>query len=244
MSPEILVIGSTGTVVSHVIPELLARGAEVRALVRNEARAATLPAAIQPFVGDLSDPGMVRKALDGVQTALYVSPHESAEVEMAKTFVAACEASGTRLVFAGFHVTDPKIRASFGQHLPGYGGKLRVGEIIAESAARPVVLDLSNFAQNDEVFREDILNGEFPEPLTSAGVNRLDLRDMAEVATKALDRAFPVDGAGARIAQRPGVRRHLVGRTGSPGALPGRRRGGLAESLPPTTGRPEAQRFG
>jgi uncharacterized protein YbjT (DUF2867 family) len=43
----------------------------------------------------------------------------------------------------------------------------------------------------DEVFREDILNGIYPTPLHADGVNRVDLRDAAEVlATALIDEGF------------------------------------------------------
>jgi len=82
------------------------------------------------------------------------------------------------------------LRLLFATLLPHYQGKLRLARMIADSNTRPVVLMPSNFMQNDDVFRDDILAGHFPEPL--AAVNRVDLRDVAQVAVRALcDDAFP-----------------------------------------------------
>ncbi|WP_222436443.1 SDR family oxidoreductase [Streptomyces sp. T12] len=192
-----LVIGSTGTVGGTVVPEVLARGGKVRALVRRKVRDQQLPDGVELHVGDLTDERSVREALEGVQAAFYVSPHVEQEVEIAETFVAACEAAGVRLVFGGFHIVDPAARAAFTQMVPSYEGKLKVGEIISESDTNPVVLDLTNFAQNDEPFREDILAGVYPMPLHHDGANRIDLRDSGEIAAKILlDSKFPAGWIG------------------------------------------------
>ena len=63
---KILVVGGTGTVGSHVVRELLARGAQVRALVRSKEAAKKLPEAVEPATGELLDPESVRKAMAGV----------------------------------------------------------------------------------------------------------------------------------------------------------------------------------
>jgi uncharacterized protein YbjT (DUF2867 family) len=48
---------------SHVIRELLSRGADVRALVRSKEAAGKLPEPVEPATGDLLDPESVRKAM-------------------------------------------------------------------------------------------------------------------------------------------------------------------------------------
>lgn len=188
---KILVVGATGAMGSLVARELVARGATVRVLVRDELRAAWLPRVVQRSVGDLADATTVTRALDGVQAAFYTSPHEPNEVELAENFVRACEASGTRLVMAGTHLPDPKARALLAGAVPSYHDKLRIGELIAASATEPALFGLTNFFQNDEIYRQDILDGVFPTPLNAQGVNRIDLRDMAEIVGRALlDRSF------------------------------------------------------
>jgi uncharacterized protein YbjT (DUF2867 family) len=195
-SQPILVVGATGSVGREVLAALLARDATVRVLVRDAARVADLPPSVQRHVGDLRDPAQVATALAGVQAAFYVSPHEPDEIALATAFVRACEAAGVRLVFAGVHIDQPNRwlravqRTMFGLLMPTYRGKLRIGERIARSAARPVVLAPTNFMQNDEIFRDDIVAGVFPEPL--AGINRVDLRDVGAIAADALLRPdFP-----------------------------------------------------
>jgi uncharacterized protein YbjT (DUF2867 family) len=68
--PTTLVIGATGTVGRHLVPQLVRRGLSVRALVRNPA--ADLPAGVDRAVGDLADPASLIPALDGVD-AVYLA---------------------------------------------------------------------------------------------------------------------------------------------------------------------------
>ncbi|NRQ40231.1 NAD(P)H-binding protein [Nonomuraea sp. NN258] len=66
----VLVTGATGTVGRHVVQHLLRRGARVRALTRDPARAA-LPAGVEVVAGDLTDLATLRPAVDGV-TAVHL----------------------------------------------------------------------------------------------------------------------------------------------------------------------------
>lgn len=191
----ILVVGATGSVGREVVKALLARKATVRVLVRDPAKVAELPSSVQRVTGDLRFVDGLQEALSGVGAAFYVSPHDPEEVRLASTFVRACEAAGVRIVFAGVHLGSRWKRTAFSLLLRQYRGKLRVGELIADSTTRPVVLAVSNFMQNDEIFLDDILGGVFPEPLAAAGVNRVDLRDVAEIAAGALLRPRFPDGA-------------------------------------------------
>lgn len=54
----------------------------------------------------------MREALDGVRSALYVSPHEDNEIQSAASFLRAAEDMGVRVVFAGVHIADEGIRAA------------------------------------------------------------------------------------------------------------------------------------
>ena len=189
MARKMLVVGASGTLGGLTLRELVRRDADVRALVRAKRN---LPGQVEQFIGDLSDRSSIEKALDGVQAAYYISPHETDEIELAENFIQACEAANVRIVYAGIHIPDPEMAASFAQAHPHYKAKIQIGAALAAAANDPVVqsLSFSNFAQNDEVYKEDILNGEFPEPIK--GMNRFDVRDAAEISASALlDPDFP-----------------------------------------------------
>ena len=62
----ILVTGATGNVGAHVVHELRARAASVRALVRDPVRAADELGDVELAVGDFDDRESLRRALAGV----------------------------------------------------------------------------------------------------------------------------------------------------------------------------------
>jgi uncharacterized protein YbjT (DUF2867 family) len=195
---KVLVAGATGSIGKEVVATLVAPDAAVRALVRGPDRARLLPQGVEPVFADLRDPAAVSAALTGVSAALYVSPHDPDEERMAETFVDACDRLGVRLVFAGVYiggsnvVTRLFIRALISVALPHYRGKLRIGRRMIHAKGRPVVFGLPNFYQNDELIREEILTGRYSLPTHDDGVNRIDLRDVGEVVSRALtDPGFP-----------------------------------------------------
>ncbi|SEQ51488.1 SDR family oxidoreductase [Lentzea albida] len=180
-----LIIGATGTVGGLVLDEAVRRGVDVRALVRNKERA-NLPDTVELVEGDLADREAVKIALRGVDSAFYVSPHETNEIDIATVFGEEAQRAGARLAFGGFHIEDDDAREAAGRAIPAYVGKLRLAAFLASTDTRPAMFSLTNFDQNDEVFRADIEVGVFPTPLHPGGVNRIDLRDAAEVITNAL----------------------------------------------------------
>ena len=68
---SVLIAGATGYVGSHLTPELLRRGLDVRCLVRDPGRA-TLPADAAVVQGDVLDERTLAPALDGVDVAYYL----------------------------------------------------------------------------------------------------------------------------------------------------------------------------
>lgn len=135
-SSPVLVVGATGTMGGLVLSELVARHGNVRVLVRTPRPADRFPPGVVQVHADLHDAAAVRKALTGVRAALYISPHEQGEEQLARTFVQAAEAAGTRIVFAGVHVPK-RGPAGWLTHqatklmLPAYRPKLRIGSLIA-----------------------------------------------------------------------------------------------------------------
>ncbi|QUP56041.1 NAD(P)H-binding protein (plasmid) [Ralstonia syzygii] len=69
MSPaplKILVVGATGSIGRLVVAQALRQGHAVRALVRDLARAGSLPEQVQRVVGDLTRPETLAAAVDGI----------------------------------------------------------------------------------------------------------------------------------------------------------------------------------
>src|SRR3990172_2387344 len=69
-----LVTGATGFIGGHLVEGLLARGSRVRALVRNEAKAAaTLPSGADIVLGDVRDPDSLPAAMAGAQLVFHTA---------------------------------------------------------------------------------------------------------------------------------------------------------------------------
>ena len=69
---KVFVTGATGFVTGNVTLQLLARGDQVRALVRDASRGRTLErAGATAVAGDLSDPGALRRGMEGVDAVVH-----------------------------------------------------------------------------------------------------------------------------------------------------------------------------
>ncbi len=69
----ILVTGATGMIGRNVVEQLVKRGADVRALVRNPEKA-NFPAGVAVAQGDLLDVDSLRSAFSGVSTLFCSTP--------------------------------------------------------------------------------------------------------------------------------------------------------------------------
>ena len=78
------------------------------------------------------------------------------------------------------------MRTLYGRLLPKYRGKIAIGRMVETSATSPVVLGVSNFMQNDEVLLDVIRAGQFVHPCHPGGLNRVDLRDLGDIAANVL----------------------------------------------------------
>src|SRR5690606_31818277 len=157
---------------------------------------------VELFRGDLRQLADIEAALEGVGAAFYVSPHEVDEERMARNFVGACRRRGIRLVFVGSHIDGPNWlarnlkRKLVAKVMPHYRAKFRIAEMVRRSRVESVLLTPSNFFQNDELVREVLVqSGEFIEPVGLDAIDRVDVRDVADVAAEALVGAGVSPGA-------------------------------------------------
>lgn len=71
---KILVTGATGKVGSRLVPRLIAKGHEVRILVRDQSKAqALINIGAKPFVGDLFDPETLTAAVAGTEAIVHLA---------------------------------------------------------------------------------------------------------------------------------------------------------------------------
>ena len=93
----LLVTGATGTTGMEVLRALKARGAEARALVRDETKAHHLrDLGFEPATGDLGDPRTLGPALEGVERAYLVSPIGPMQSEFEQAFLETAKEAGVK----------------------------------------------------------------------------------------------------------------------------------------------------
>jgi uncharacterized protein YbjT (DUF2867 family) len=179
----ILVTGATGNVGAHVVRELRERGAHVRALVRDPARAAErLGTGVELAVGDFSDPASLRRALDGVDAVLLSCGNQPRQAELEGAAIDAAAAAGVRrLVKLSTVGAEPGSPAAFWDH---HG---RAERHLAGAGVPAVVLranfHMSNLLAAADRARRD---GRLFAPAGSARIGMVDPRDVAAAAAVAL----------------------------------------------------------
>ena len=93
----ILLTGVTGKIGGETAKQLIAKGARLRALVRDAAKAADLQAAgVELVVGDIADADTVRKALKGAEKAFLLLPNGEQQEANEKQFTDLCVAAGVK----------------------------------------------------------------------------------------------------------------------------------------------------
>ncbi len=185
MAMKVLMVGATGKFASLVMPELVTRGASVRALIRDEGNsgAARQAGAAETVVGDLHDPASLRRAAEGVDGVFHLNPAFAPdEADLGVAMVEAAKASGARkFVFSG--VYHPSI-----SRMVNHAAKRPVEEALYESGLDFTVLQPSMFMQNlAGAWKTVVESGRFTlpySPLKKACY--VDYRDVAEVAALAL----------------------------------------------------------
>jgi uncharacterized protein YbjT (DUF2867 family) len=173
----ILVTGATGTVGRHVVEQLALRGADVRALVRDPAKA-TFPAGVAVVQGDLLDVDALRSAFSGVSTLFLLNgvvPDEFTQALIALNL--AREAGIERIVYLSVIHADRYV------NVPHFAGKFAVERMIETMGMGATILRPAYFMNNDLTIKDVVTGyGVYPMPIGSKGLAMIDARDIGEIA--------------------------------------------------------------
>lgn len=178
---KILVVGGTGTVGSEVVRQLTARNEAVSVLTRSAEHASKLPAGVSGVIGDLLDPSTLG-LFSGFEAVFLLNPVSTTETFEGLLGVNGARDAGVkRIVYLSVHDLDKAA------HLPHFGGKIGVEAAVRDSGMQWTIVRPNNFYQNDVWMKEAIMNyGIYPQPIGSAGLSRVDVRDIAELSVHAL----------------------------------------------------------
>ena len=173
----ILVTGATGTVGRNVVEQLIKRGADISALVRDPSKA-NLPAGVATIKGDLFDVDSLRAAFLGVSTLFLLNP--VAPDEFTQALIAlnlAREAGIEQIVYLSVIHSDVYV------NVPHFAGKFSVERMLEQMGFNATILRPAYFINNDLSVKDVVLAlGLYPMPIGDKGLAMVDARDLGEVA--------------------------------------------------------------
>ncbi len=176
----ILVTGSTGTVGSEVVKQLVTAGQKPRVLVRSPEKLKALEGQVELFKGDLADSASVTAALQGIDKVfLLTAGLDGPRLEAA--FIGQLKGSAVK------HVVKLSVIASEYEMI-SFGKWHRASERLLEASGLPwTFLKPGSFMSNALFWAHDIKSsGVIYQPLGEGKTAIIDPVDIGGVAVKAL----------------------------------------------------------
>ncbi|ACA95385.1 MULTISPECIES: SDR family oxidoreductase [Burkholderia cepacia complex] len=179
----ILVTGATGRIGRQLVRQLVDRGADVRVLVRDPAKA-DFPAAVTVAQGDMLDVDALRAAFSGVRTLFLLNGVAGDEFTQALIALnLAREAGIERVVYLSVLHADRFV------NVPHFAVKFGAERMIEQMGFSATILRPAYFMDNDATVKDVIVgHGVYPMPIGGKGIAMIDARDIAEVAALELIR--------------------------------------------------------
>lgn len=184
----VLVIGAAGNIGRHVVRELVDRGADVVAFLRDPRDPAADGQFDHPQIravhGDLGEPDTVRKAALGCAAVFVLTPHSPEQVELQNTAVDAAASADAKVVKVSSW--GPVVHAD--SPVPGARRHWITEQYIRKRQIPYTFLQPNHFMQVlvTRYAAELRRSGRLVAPAGEAGISMVDARDVAEVAALAL----------------------------------------------------------
>jgi uncharacterized protein YbjT (DUF2867 family) len=178
----ILVTGATGNVGPHAVAQLLAAGANVRALVlKDDPNLHRLPDGVEPHYGDLADPDSVAAALPGVDGVFWMWPFFTLDTRTAPAVLERIAAHAERVAVVssvGVHLGIEPVDNNCHAYLEG---------LLEPSELEWTFLRTTGFMANALGFAPQIrTSGKVHFPYGAAVRTSVDESDLAAVGVRAL----------------------------------------------------------
>ena len=184
MSNTVFVTGATGNIGSMVVTGLLAKGADVRALVHSEEKAQALrDQGVEVFVGDFTDAELLDRAVAGADRVFSLTPPNPDQVVQANAITAAALRASNRphvvrlSVIKSSTAAPTRISAQHGE----------IDKVLKESGLPVTFLKPHFFMQNTLMGAESVGDhGAFYHAMGEGKIGIIDVRDIAAVAIEVL----------------------------------------------------------
>ncbi len=179
----ILLTGVTGKIGGETARQLIAKGAKLRALVRDAAKAADLKAAgVELVVGDIADADSVKRALAGVEKAFLLLPNGEQQEANEKQFTDLCVAAGVKHLVK---MSSMEATATAETSIPR--AHWAVEEYIRASGLAWTMVKPNFFMQNLLASAKSIREqGRFSLPMGGGTTGMADARDIGAVCAEVL----------------------------------------------------------
>lgn len=176
----ILVTAAAGNTGSVLVPKLLNQGVDVRAFVHDRSKAQSLAeAGAEIYEGDLRDADDVREALQGVDRVYLCTWNGPTQAEQALNVIEVAEEVGQP------HIVRHSMWGSENSRIVQQGQQ--VEEALKQSDLSWTILRPTFFMQNTLMASQSIAaEGKMYWSLDDAEIAMVDIRDIADVATKVL----------------------------------------------------------
>lgn len=179
----ILVTGATGKIGSRLVKQLSEAGVQVRALVRNPDKAATLKAPnVEIVTGDLNQPVTLDAALREVERLFLLPPNTRNQAEMENNLFQAA-----KLASIGHVVKLSTVKADINSPSHFFREHWLAEKHLRRSGIPFTILQSNSFMQNLLWFAIEIKSeGRFSLPMKDAQTAPVDIRDIVSVAAAVL----------------------------------------------------------
>jgi uncharacterized protein YbjT (DUF2867 family) len=187
----ILVIGGRSKIGSALIDDLVARGEQVRAMVRSGESADSFPAGVQTVLGDLAGRASLDAAMEGADKLFLLCGPTQDEVEFNQNAIDAAAAAGVSLVVRSSILgADPNSPATFVRDHGISDAALRDSGL-PHAIVRPNMF-MENVPENYVPSIDE--NGNFYANAGQARLSMVDTRDVAAVAAALLTESGDQEG--------------------------------------------------
>jgi uncharacterized protein YbjT (DUF2867 family) len=177
----IAILGGSGSVGSLVVQALTDQGVDLRCVTRPKSRLFKIATPPPHVFADLDEPTSLAPALRGADTMLLITQMHPDEERRGLAAVAAAKAAGVRKIVYQSVLRRPGLDRPL-----HYRSKVAVEAAIQSGGFDCVIYRPNSFHQNDEFLRGAITAGVYPQPIGGVGVSRLDVRDIARAAARAV----------------------------------------------------------